>query len=525
MKKNSPFIWLTLILVVGTTIPFSTSASPDLLNLKSHDQSPQPTPMDHNDGLNIYSKRPHPEVAGLQDIRLGKSKLNIPDDITTHRMPGAGYYRPDESANPVEINSSQPLAISPNAGTGIYGRVTQNGSSASGVSLDLRFYNGSSWSTQATTSTDSGGNFQFTGAPSLTAGQIYYVQYYNPNNASRLWWWNTRDLYEYTAGSNVLIGNFDIAGISLISPPNSNPPYFNEIISFPYTFQWTKRTASPTDVYELDLFRAQLYTYDPWWWMVVGNAGSHRLYCLPPDFDPGSAYIWNWDVWVYSPDGGYGESYDWRLVRFDNFPTCNGIRGQVTQNGTPVSDTVNLVLYNGTSIFNASQMDTEADGTFKFGNVPNPGSGSRYWVEYINSENTSGRLSFWSTRSLTSYTPNSDVQIGDFDIADIPLVSPTDGVTETIPMTFTWTVRTSTPTDSYSVAIGQEEILLFGGGGYTSTYTLKCMFPVLEAGNSYKWDLWAFSPDGGFGESLNYRSISFSGGPDCLKTFLPVVLR
>jgi hypothetical protein len=68
----------------------------------------------------------------------------------------------------------------------IYGRVTDGGASAPGVSLTLWFYNGSNWSSQGVTITDSNGGYRFTGIPALLAGQKYYVEYYNTSEPSRL---------------------------------------------------------------------------------------------------------------------------------------------------------------------------------------------------------------------------------------------------------------------------------------------------------------------------------------------------
>ena len=43
----------------------------------------------------------------------------------------------------------------------------------------------------------------------------------------------------------------------------------------------------------------------------------------------------------------------------------------------------------------------------------------------------------------------SDLQMEDFDIADIQLVSPPDGATVSLPTTFQWITRPATPTDDY----------------------------------------------------------------------------
>jgi hypothetical protein len=180
------------------------------------------------------------------------------------------------------------------------------------VSLALRFYNGSSWSTYTTTTTGADGSYSFTGVPSLGSGQRYYVRYQNPGGTytGRLWFWGTRRLDSYTAGTNVAIGDFDIADIPMVSPAHG------ATVTLPYTFQWTRRSATPSDSYEFDLFDPS--DGSPYWWTdpTLGYVGSYTLNSLPSGFSPSTQY--GWDVWVYSPDGGSGESYYYRTVTFSN---------------------------------------------------------------------------------------------------------------------------------------------------------------------------------------------------------------
>jgi hypothetical protein len=193
---------------------------------------------------------------------------------------------------------------------GICGRVTYNGigSSAAGIPLALRFYNGAIWSTLATTNTASDGSYSFNGVPSLGAGQRYYVLYLNNTNPAFLYYWQTALLTSFTASMGVTMGGFDIANIPLVSPfPGAS-------VALPYTFQWTPRPATPSDSYEFNLY---YQSGSPWWWTPkLGYVGSYILSSLPAGFYPGSNY--GWYVAVYSPDGGYGESFYYRNVMFSN---------------------------------------------------------------------------------------------------------------------------------------------------------------------------------------------------------------
>jgi hypothetical protein len=193
------------------------------------------------------------------------------------------------------------------AGTGIYGLVTLNGTPAAGVSLDLRFYNGLTLSTAATTTTDANGRYSFTSAASLSAGQTYYVRFLNPATTAdgRLGIWLTGDLTSYSAGSSVDIGDFDLADIAL-SPTPGAP------VSLPATFQWTRRSATSSDSYQFELF-------DPngpsdYLSPLLGYAGDYTLNSLPGGFGTGTPY--GWDVLVHSPDGGFGGSFYYNGVTF-----------------------------------------------------------------------------------------------------------------------------------------------------------------------------------------------------------------
>ncbi|MBI5304357.1 MAG: DUF11 domain-containing protein [Chloroflexi bacterium] len=204
------------------------------------------------------------------------------------------------------------IGRSPDSGiNGIYGRVTFNGQpiSYSYVPLELRFYNGSGWTTRATTRTNPDGTYLFLNPPTLTSGQRYYVRYINTGSPLTLASWATRVLTSYTMGDNIAIGDFDIGNIEL------NAPAPGSLVSLPTTFQWTRRSATPTDSYEFNLID---YTDgNPWWWTApLGYTGGYTLNSLPAGFSTGTPYAWY--VGVYSPDGGYGESFYLYVVGFNN---------------------------------------------------------------------------------------------------------------------------------------------------------------------------------------------------------------
>ena len=76
-----------------------------------------------------------------------------------------------------------------------------------------------------------------------------------------------------------------------------------------------RHAATPSDTYELDADPTDL---DPWFYTKphLGYIGSYRLGSLPTGFSLNYEYAW--EIWAYSPDGGYGISYEARVVKFSN---------------------------------------------------------------------------------------------------------------------------------------------------------------------------------------------------------------
>lgn len=200
---------------------------------------------------------------------------------------------------------------------GIFGTVKDNSLPAAGVDLSLRFFNGSAWSTIAQTKTDANGYYAFKGVPELAAGQAYYVLYQNTpyGDYTRLWTWHTRIITTYNQWIEVPIGNFDLHNVSLRDPID------NSLVTLPAYFSWTTRPFSPDDSYELNIFDYE--TGNPYFYTdpPLGYSWNYYLYSLPPGFIPGKMYVW--EVWVYSPDGGFGISYYLNRVTFTNYgPTA-----------------------------------------------------------------------------------------------------------------------------------------------------------------------------------------------------------
>jgi hypothetical protein len=202
----------------------------------------------------------------------------------------------------------------PQPAGGIGGQVNYNGAPASGNELDLRYHNGSYWSTTMTTTTGSDGRYFFNGAPNLGAGEKYQVRF-GPNNTDDryLFNWYCPELTTYTAGESVPDCNFDIANMTLVSPPG------DAVVSLPVTFTWQKR-AIPGDTYGMRIF----WPSRPSAQWETGDLGDVDKYTLT--FHPGFVYLgeqYAWDGFVYNGSNGHGTSFWGILFVFTSSQTGN----------------------------------------------------------------------------------------------------------------------------------------------------------------------------------------------------------
>jgi hypothetical protein len=202
------------------------------------------------------------------------------------------------------------VAAQPRPPLGINGRVTENGVPAPGIPIELRFYNGSSWSTAASLSTDANAEYHFLNMPGLAAGQIYYARYVNPeNNSNRIGAWYGFIHHSYATGADAIGGDIDIGPLNLANPGSG------AVVGFPTTFTWNPRPIT-TDSYQFDLFAESnnpyFYTNPP-----LGYVNNYTLQGLPAGFDYYTWYLWSLVAFGPggNPDAGnYGFSYWARWV-------------------------------------------------------------------------------------------------------------------------------------------------------------------------------------------------------------------
>jgi hypothetical protein len=234
-----------------------------------------------------------------------KHDLSERDKIEEHKWKGAPRQEGDPSSGPGRSTDQRPIEATATQ-QGIYGQVTYEGAPASGVGLNLRFFNGSTWSTVATTTTGGDGGYDFVGVSSLSSGQTYYVRYDNSGMGDNyLWNWLGPDITSYTAGSVVHGGDFDIANVSLVEPPH------DVTRALPITFRWARREL-PGDTYRLRFYDPDI-SFD-WTSNDLGDTDSYTLESLPSGMEYGHPY--RWTVWVYHGSYSFGLAYYYSLITF-----------------------------------------------------------------------------------------------------------------------------------------------------------------------------------------------------------------
>jgi hypothetical protein len=166
-------------------------------------------------------------------------------------LPPASTLPPAATSTPTRTPTPTPTATD-TPSSGITGRATRNGVPASGLNLELRRCDASSCTTAATSATRGDGRYTFAGAPSLGAGESYYVQYLNTSDSpnpgpGNLYSWFGNEIAAYNAGAAAAGGDFDIADVALASPPDE------AVVALPATFCWTPRGV-PGDNYRFTLY-------------------------------------------------------------------------------------------------------------------------------------------------------------------------------------------------------------------------------------------------------------------------------
>jgi len=190
--------------------------------------------------------------------------------------------------------------------TGFNGKVTYKGVPAAGLTMNLRFFDGSQWTTAKTALTDANGTYAISGAANLSSSQKYYVRF-GPNltDPNYLSYWVCPTVTSYTAATIVPDCSFDVANIQLDTPaPDAT-------VKLPVNFTWKKRGISGEN-FAWELF--DINTTETLGSSQVGDNNSYTLISQPPGTAYGQKY--GWEVKIYQGADSYGMSYNYYGVTF-----------------------------------------------------------------------------------------------------------------------------------------------------------------------------------------------------------------
>ena len=201
-----------------------------------------------------------------------------------------------------------------------------------------------------------------------------------------------------------------------------------------------------------------------------------------------------------------------------------GISGRVTYQGAPAMGVdLSLRFYNGSAFSTAATIATDLDGRYVFHDPSGLLAGQRYYVRFgPNDQNCQspfgwcgpGYLSLWHGPLITSYAAGNAAAGGDFDIANVSLLSPAAGppVSVSLPVQFTWLPRgfgnegyrwmlydPSSTTSSWTS----------GDLGDVGAYTLSALPGGVIPGKVYRWYVAVYTGPDSYGTSYFYREVIF----------------
>ncbi len=196
-------------------------------------------------------------------------------------------------------------------------------------------------------------------------------------------------------------------------------------------------------------------------------------------------------------------------------PAGTGLYGRVTKGGAPAAG-IALGLYRTDDLgdVEVAQAVTASDGRYSFSGIPALPVDVAYYVAYGPNETDPSLLYLWYGPEITGYAAGANVPAGDFDIANVVLLSPASGATMTLPATFTWQ-RRNLAGDTYRVLFMDPE----GSDwwqtndlGDAGSYTLNGLGAGMAYGAPYYWFIAVFRGPDSFGYSYYMRSVTFQPG-------------
>jgi hypothetical protein len=138
-----------------------------------------------------------------------------------------------------------------------------------------------------------------------------------------------------------------------------------------------------------------------------------------------------------------------------------------------------------------------------------------YYVRYGPNTAQPDYLHNWHGPNISTYTAGDSVPGGDFDIANVSLLSPANGITVTLPVTFTWQMR-GVASDTYRWVLfepGTGTVLNVSDDlGSVGSYTLTSLPDGVDYDEAYGWYARVYNGPDSYGIPYYYRAVTFSSG-------------
>jgi hypothetical protein len=135
-------------------------------------------------------------------------------------------------------------------------------------------------------------------------------------------------------------------------------------------------------------------------------------------------------------------------------------------------------------------------------------------VRYGTNTSNPNYVSDWWLPDIVSYAAGQSVAGGDFDLANIPLVSPADDYSSRLPITFQWTKR-GVGGDTYrflffapNTANAWSSVDL----GSASSFTMTSLPSGASTGTLYGWYVRAHQGEESYGDSFEARAFTALAG-------------
>ncbi len=191
------------------------------------------------------------------------------------------------------------------------------------------------------------------------------------------------------------------------------------------------------------------------------------------------------------------------------------IFGTVYGNGSPkpnVPIRLNFYDYNTYAYWTVWGM-TNSSGQYHFRGMSTLGPNQVYYV-YYNGNLGPTYIGYWYSGDLASYTAGSTVTAGNLDISPLNLGTPNSTTGMPLPITFTWTPRTTSPSETYQVYLydpNNYNIYYWTSDlGHVGNFTLYGLPSGFTTGHTYRWGVDAYGPDGSAGGSYYVNNVAFS---------------